>query len=512
MAGKVIPWKPSESDTTLGLRNCIRGRSAAYIGYALAAILVFVALYLGSRHSYILYHTAIEIFTIVVAAGVFMIGWNTRRVIDNNFLLFIGIAYLFVAGIDILHTLAYHGVFHNQPANVSTQLWLAARYIQAISLVIAPLFLGRKMKAGLVFTGYAAVVTLVLVVIFRWHTIPWSVIGPASPTRFQDVSEYVISSLLVLSIYMLYRKRGVFDRDVFWLLVFSIVLTIASELSFALFKNPSSFMDFVGHVFRLGAFYLIYKAVIETGLKKPVDLLFRDLKASEARLSEANVELEGFAHTVSHDLRGPLSSIAMADAMMKEDAETPVVKEAAPEMMHFIDLIDRNVEQSFSLINDLLALAEAGREPTKVGSVDISELVRGIIEERSGEITKRGISIEEDDDLGTVLANPTQMYQLFSNLIGNAIKYNDSEQPVVEVRHLGDQTDGGHRYLVRDNGSGIPLDVMDNVFVPFAKGKGGDRGIGLATVDRIVRAYGGEIKAYNENGACFEFVIRDLSK
>lgn len=493
------------------LREFTHGRPAIYCGYALGAVLVVVGLYFSRRYSYTLYHSLIEIFTIVVAVGVFMIAWNSRRVLDNNYLLFIGIAYLFIAGIDIAHTLAYKGVgvFPNHGADLPTQLWISARYLQAITLVIAPFFLGRRMKTGLVFVGYAAAATLVFLSIFQWHICPACFVGTGL-TRFMEISEYVISLLLLLSIYLLFRKRDAFDRGVFLMLASSIALTIASELSFALYTDPFGFANFVGHVFRLAAFYLIYKAIIQTGLTKPVDLLFRDLKRSEEELREANIELEGYAHTVSHDLRGPLSAIAVADSMLKEEAAEPRVREAAPEIEHFAEVIERNVEKSHALIDDILSLAQAGSKPTKSEGVDISELVTGLIMEKSGEIREKGISMKVDEVLGMVTANHTQIYQVFSNLIGNSLKYNDAAHPVLEVRHLGDEAGGGHRFLVRDNGPGIPTEVLDDIFVPFVKGDQGGTGIGLSTVERIVKAYGGWIRAYNDNGACFEFLIRDL--
>ncbi len=489
-----------------------RGRPAIYTGYGLGAVLVLVGLYFSRRYSYILYHSLVEIFTIVVAAGVFMIAWNSRRVLDNNYLLFIGIAYLFIAGIDIAHTLAYKGVgvFPNHGTDLPTQLWVSARYLQAITLVIAPFFLGRRMKTGLVFIGYAAAAAFVFLAIFQWHICPACFVEGAGLTRFKEISEYVISLLLLLSIYLLYRKRDAFDRGVFLMLVSSIALTIASELSFTLYADPFGFANFAGHIFRLAAFYLIYKAIIQTGLTKPVNLLFRNLKRSEEELREANIELEGYAYTVSHDLRGPLSAIAMADSMLKEEAAEPSVKEAAPEIEHFAGIIERNVEKSHALINDILALAQAGRKPTESEEVDISELVAGVLVERSAEIQEKGISTKVDEVLGTVAANHTQMYQVFSNLVGNSIKYNDAAHPVLEVRHLGDEADGGHRFLVRDNGPGIPPEVIDNIFVPFVKGDRGGTGIGLSTVDRIVKAYGGLIRAYNDNGACFEFLVKDV--
>ena len=84
-------------------------------------------------------------------------------------------------------------------------------------------------------------------------------------------------------------------------------------------------------------------------------------------------------------------------------------------------------------------------------------------------------------------------------------------EPVVEITRLEmDEASGASRYLVRDNGPGIPEEHLDDVFIPFFKGKSGDSGIGLAIVDKVVKVYRGEVRAYNDNGACFEFTLRDF--
>ena len=82
-------------------------------------VVVLTGLYLTSLYSYLLFHSLSEIFSVVVAWGIFMIAWNSRQFLDNNYFLFVGIAYLFVGGVDLLHTLAYKGmgVFQGSDAN-----------------------------------------------------------------------------------------------------------------------------------------------------------------------------------------------------------------------------------------------------------------------------------------------------------------------------------------------------------------------------------------------------------
>ncbi len=235
-------------------------------------------------------------------------------------------------------------------------------------------------------------------------------------------------------------------------------------------------------------------------------------KNAEKELLRANAELDGYAHAVSHDLRSPLSAVNLACSMMKDAQQDGTPEEIAAEAEHFVDSIQLNLHRCYSLIDDLLTLAEAGQRPKATEPVAVSEVVTRVLAELAGDIADRGVEVRADEDLGTVEASPTHIYQLFSNLVGNAIRHNDSPHPVVEISFMGTDESGGVRYRVKDNGSGIPEEDFDNLFMPFFKrGKGSDTGIGLATVEKIVKVYAGDVRASNDGGACFDIVLRSLA-
>ena len=249
-------------------------------------VLVLSGLYLTSLYSYLLFHSLAEIFSIVVACGIFMVAWNSRQFLDNNYLLFIGIAYLFVGGLDLLHTLAYKGmgVFQGYGANLPTQLWIAARYIESFSLLIAPLVLGRKLRSSFVLMGYLLAVVILLASIFHWRIFPDCFVEGVGLTPFKKISEYIICFILISSIALLVRKQKEFDRVILRFLVASILLTIVAELAFTSYISVYGIANLFGHLCKIISFYLIYKAIIETGLTKPYDVLFRNLKQSEEAL------------------------------------------------------------------------------------------------------------------------------------------------------------------------------------------------------------------------------------
>ena len=257
-------------------------------------IVILAGLYLASLYNYLLFHSLSEIFSIFVACGIFVVAWNSRRFMDNNYLLFLGIAYLFIGGLDLVHTLAYKGmgIFSGYDANLPTQLWISARYIESMSLLIAPLFIHRKLNTRVVFVSYALLASLMLASIFYWNIFPDCFIGGTGLTRFKKISEYFICLMLMGSIFLLFQKKKEFDKNIFRLLIASIILTIGSELAFTFYIKVHDLSNLTGHFLKLISFYLIYKSIIESGFVKPYSLLFRNLKQREEELHTLNLELE----------------------------------------------------------------------------------------------------------------------------------------------------------------------------------------------------------------------------
>ena len=228
-------------------------------------------------------------------------------------------------------------------------------------------------------------------------------------------------------------------------------------------------------------------------------------------LKRANEELDAYAHVVSHDLRSPLASASLANSLLKDSALNAPEEELREEVVENTDMIARNLETAHRMVSGLLKVAEAGQKPHSVEDVSISEVVDELLVERKASIGARGTRLEIDKDLGTIKADRTQIYQVFSNLIGNCMKHNENPEPVIRVKYLGVE-EGLHVYKVCDNGSGFPEDDIDKIFRPFFKGaRTSDTGIGLSIVEKVIRAYGGWIKACNDDGACFDFAIPDWS-
>jgi len=269
----------------------------------LVGALVFAMLYFSSWYNYLLFHSIAEVFSILVAFSVFVVAWNARRFLDNSYFIFIGIAFLFVGAVDLAHTLVYPGmgVLPGYGTNEAAQLWLVARYIQSFSLLLVPLFIGRRLRVNWLFLGYGVVTALLLVSIFYWRSFPVCFVEGAGLTTFKIVSEYVISLLLLGALFTMWQRRREFDTDVLRFLFAAIIVTIASELAFTLYEHAFALPNLIGHFLKIVAFYLIYKAIIETGLVKPYNLLFRNLKQSEEQYRDLYEEAPNAYFSVGVD-------------------------------------------------------------------------------------------------------------------------------------------------------------------------------------------------------------------
>lgn len=163
--------------------------------------------------------------------------------------------------------------------------------MQAAALAIAPLYIAKRLSLQLAFIIFP-ILTINLVAAAFIGIFPACFVEGTGLTVFKKVSEYVICMVLLLAIYMLYRRKNQLDREIYQLLVASIAITIISELAFTLYIDVYGYFNMVGHLLKIVAFYLIYKAIIESGLRKPYSLLFRNLKLHEEELRNALNEVK----------------------------------------------------------------------------------------------------------------------------------------------------------------------------------------------------------------------------
>jgi len=170
------------------------------------------------------------------------------------------------------------GIFTGYDANLPTQLWIAARYLQSLSLLAAPWFIDRKLNIRAILVFYLSATILLLATVFSGTLFPACFVEGQGLTPFKIVSEYIICFVLIASLVLLLRRRDKFDPHILRLIVWSILFTIVSELAFTFYVSVYGLSNLIGHYFKILAFYLIYRAIIVTGLENPYSLIFHDLE------------------------------------------------------------------------------------------------------------------------------------------------------------------------------------------------------------------------------------------
>jgi len=239
--------------------------------------LLIIFLLLAESQGYLLFHTLAEFFAIVVAILVSVVTWQTYSFTKNNFLMILGCGYFWIGIIDLFHAFTYSGMSVIPSLSVpdaSIQLWIVARFFEALLLLAAPFFLTRRLYRTQVFISFGIVVTVIFYLIFN-NYLPAMFVEGVGLTWTKIYSEYAIIGLIIMAIAYLWRKRILLDERVLLLMMVSMVFTIFAEVAFTLYITFDGFANFLGHIFKLLSFWLVFIAVVNTTLKEPFALMAR---------------------------------------------------------------------------------------------------------------------------------------------------------------------------------------------------------------------------------------------
>jgi PAS domain S-box-containing protein len=212
-------------------------------------------------------------------------------------------------------------------------------------------------------------------------------------------------------------------------------------------------------------------------------------------LEERNQELDRFVHIVSHDLKAPLRAIANLSQWIEEDMEA----ELSPDNQRQMRLLRERVSRMEAMINGLLDYARAGRTDAVIESVSVASLLTEVIDSLD---PPQSFRIEVGSAMPTLQTKRLLLYQVFANLIGNAIKYHDRPNGIIQIssRDKGDF----YEFVVADDGPGIDSVHHDKIFMIFQtvdpQNSSDSSGIGLSIVKKIVETEEGEVRVASEPG------------
>jgi PAS domain S-box-containing protein len=235
------------------------------------------------------------------------------------------------------------------------------------------------------------------------------------------------------------------------------------------------------------------------------------LKAHTIELERSNAELESFARIASHDLREPLRMIGSYAKLLDRRYRDRLDEDG----IEFLGYVVDGAERMSDMIKDLLAVARIGSEPINMQSVNLEDVLNTVLSDLNILVRENDTQIHVSN-LPTISGDRSQLRRVFQNLIENAIKHHDSDQPRIEIS--AEKLLDIWRISVRDNGPGIEPEELNRIFIPYARGKNnrhaGGSGTGLAVARKIIQSHGGRIWVDSRpgSGATFYFTLPEQVK
>lgn len=232
---------------------------------------------------YLVFHNIAEFFSVVVSFSIFGVGWYAFDQSKDRHALFLSAAFLAIGLMDFMHTLGYAGMpafITPNSGNKSTQFWIAVRLFAAVAFLgssyVYPASQERWLSKTTLITVALAISGLVFTaIIFFPEYIPATFIEGMGLTPFKKVSEYVIICLLLLASAAYWKRMSrTGDRLLLYYLA-AFVLCIFSELVFAIYKSVFDTYNVLGHVYKVAAFFLIYKGIFTVSVKNPYEKLVK---------------------------------------------------------------------------------------------------------------------------------------------------------------------------------------------------------------------------------------------
>ncbi len=240
---------------------------------------------------------------------------------------------------------------------------------------------------------------------------------------------------------------------------------------------------------------LMARAAATIGLALERANVRAELEARNRALEEKSAEMESFVYSVSHDLKAPMVSLEGMSTLLEES-----LKEGdTSELEFFVSRLRANVNTMTALVNGLLELSRIGRIDETLDAVEVDKAIAVVLEELEAKIAAKSLTIIQPTHWPILTFSPERMYQLWANLIGNAVKFT---KPGTEIQINWEKTDTTLEFSVADNGPGIPnalkpkaLDLFSRLD-PNVEGTG----VGLAMVKRILEISDGSIRLEDTPG------------
>ncbi len=237
-----------------------------------------------SFSNFILFHTLSELFAIIIAILMCVVAWQMYPFTKNNFLMYLGAGYFWIACLDLVHALSYKGlaIIPNVDPGMPIEFWIVNRFLEAILLASAPWFLNHQLNREKFFIFFGVGAVSVILIIIYTDIFPEVFIEGKGLTIFKVVSEYIIITILIAALIFLKKCDHLLEKRIVNVMVISILLTMFAELAFTFYVDVYGFSNLVGHIFKLFSFWLIFMAMVKTTLKEPFLVMSKSASTYDA--------------------------------------------------------------------------------------------------------------------------------------------------------------------------------------------------------------------------------------
>ncbi|MBK1813369.1 PAS domain S-box protein [Clostridium sp. YIM B02505] len=255
-------------------------------------LLIILGIFISQRlieADYMFYHSIIMFIGIIICFAIYFFASNTYKLSNNNFFMLLGMGFLTVGTIDVLHTVSYFnvGIFGLNSANLSSSLWISARYISGITILTTSIFLYKginKININIFRCIYIIAFATIILSIYVLKVFPESYIEGYGNTLFNQVSRITIIIVLFISGIILYKVPNKKNRELVFFMELSIIFRIINEILFLFFDYTLCIENTSAYIFRVISFYMLYKGVVQCGLKQPFNKVTGALIETKDRL------------------------------------------------------------------------------------------------------------------------------------------------------------------------------------------------------------------------------------
>ena len=295
--------------------------------------------------NFLVFHVTAELFSIVIASTALIVALTSRRFTQNHFVVFLAVAIGWCGAIDLLHTLVYKGMnlLPVNESNLATQLWIVARFLQALALLIATYFLRHTLKTGIAVIGFGLFSAL-FVLIAIMGLLPDAFVEGQGLTHFKINMEYVIIAIMAVALWSYWKNRTLMSKALFINMVFAVVSLIVAEFAFTQYANVYAKSNMLGHILKIFGYWFIYQALVHNTLKEPFSALSRAANSFDS-VPEPTV-------LISKD--GRIQQINNAAAELAMRPKELLVGEDAHSIFH-----DANVQKQQCLVCQRIAQGES---------------------------------------------------------------------------------------------------------------------------------------------------------